>query len=69
MQAKDYLEVFRVVYKNIDDGVDKERVAIAVMQEIGKDMRMQLAMQQREQGPQQCATAKQIAYLETLAFL
>jgi hypothetical protein len=36
------------------------------MQEIGKDMRMQLAMQQREQGSQQQAIAKQIAYLETL---
>lgn len=69
MQAKDYLDIFRVVHKNIDEGIDKERVAIAVMQEIGKDMRMQLALQQREQGRQERATAKQINFLKTLGVL
>jgi len=70
MQAEDYLEIFRVAFKNIGEGVDKERVAIAVMQEMGKDKRMQLALQQREQGrQQQRATAKQIAFLKTLGVL
>jgi len=44
MQAEDYLEIFRVAFKNAGEGVDKERVAIAVMQEMGKDKRMQLAL-------------------------
>lgn len=71
MQAEDYLEIFRVAFKNIEEGIDKERVAIAVMQEMGKDKRMQLALQQREQGrqQQQRATPRQIAFLRTLGVL
>jgi len=38
MQAEDYLEIFRVAFKNAGESVDKERVAIAVMQEMGKDL-------------------------------
>jgi len=70
MQAEDYLEIFRVAFKNVGDGVDKERVAIAVMQEMGKDKRMQLALMPREQGrQQQRATPRQIAFLRTLGVL
>jgi len=70
MQAEDYLEIFRVAFKNVGEGVDKERVAIAVMQEMGKDKRMQLALMQREQGrQQQRATPRQIAFLRTMGVM
>jgi hypothetical protein len=69
MRAEDYLEIFRIVYKNITEGVDKEKVAIAIMQEMGKDQRMQSALAQREQGRQEKATARQIAYLKAMGVL
>jgi hypothetical protein len=66
MNANDYLRLFKGIYEKIDDTFDKERLAIAIMQEITKDSRMALIEKERKEGKQEPATVKQIGYLKIL---
>ena len=52
--------------KQITGLKDKEAVAIAVMQEVGKDRRMQEMKAERRNNNNEPATAKQIGYLKKL---
>ena len=66
MNAEDYLRLFKGIYEKIDNTFDKERLAIAIMQEITKDSRMALIEKEREKAKQEPATVKQIGYLKIL---
>ena len=66
MNAEDYLRMFKGIYEKIDNTFDKERLAIAIMQEITKDSRMALIEKEREKAKQEPATVKQIGYLRIL---
>ncbi|MEM2933238.1 MAG: hypothetical protein QW622_03485 [Candidatus Pacearchaeota archaeon] len=69
-RAEEYLWLFKGIYKRIDDALDKERLAIAIMQEMAKDMRMEVIKQEKEQArmekAKEPATVKQINYLRIL---
>lgn len=69
-RAEEYLWLFKGIYKRIDDALDKERLAIAIMQEMAKDMRMEVIKQEKEQTriekAKEPATVKQINYLRIL---
>jgi hypothetical protein len=67
MEAKRYIET----YNKIRQSVDSDEVAVAIMQEIGKDARVK-AMHENGNGAVSrsngfdAATAKQLAYLQSL---
>jgi len=69
-RAEEYLWLFKGIYKRIDDALDKERLAIAIMQEMAKDSRMAVIKQEKEKArmekAKEPATVRQINYLRIL---
>ena len=50
----------------LEGSLDKEKIAIAIMQEIAKDKRTEMMKQEREQREKEPATIKQIGFLKIL---
>jgi hypothetical protein len=47
MNAEDYLRLFRGIHKRIDNTFDREKLAVAIMQEMAKDSRMTMIKEGR----------------------
>lgn len=66
MKTDEYLRLFKEICEQLDGELDRERIAIAILHEVAKDKRMAMIMKARENGKQEQATVRQIAYLHVL---
>lgn len=66
MKAEKYIELLESILKQLTGVKDKEGVAIAIMQEVAKDRRMEEIKVERDKNNNGPATEKQIAYLKKL---
>lgn len=66
VQTDEYLRLFKEICEQLDTALDRERIAIAILHEVAKDKRMAMIMRERENGKQEQATVRQIAYLHVL---
>lgn len=57
-----YVEVFKEIMEKVND----KEISIAILSEIGKDRRCELANKARNSAREPMATRKQLSYLESL---
>jgi len=64
MNAEEYIELFESIQQKLPEAKDKEGIALAIMQELAKDRRME-EIKANGNGTKS-ATPKQMAYLKKL---
>ncbi|MFA5033807.1 MAG: hypothetical protein WC614_12420 [bacterium] len=65
MKAEEYIELFESIQQKLPEAKDKETIALAIMQELAKDRRMEEIKANGGNGDKP-ATPKQIAYMKKL---
>lgn len=63
METEEYIELFESIQQKLPETKDKETIALAIMQELAKDRRME---EIKANGNGSKPTPKQIAYLKRL---
>lgn len=71
MEADEYVEKFSEILRLVNEStwsedVDKIRVALAILREVGKDRRMETMREEREKAKLEPATEKQKKYMDDL---
>ena len=65
-RSKYYSALFNELCTLLEGSLDREKVAIAIMQEIAKDKRTEMMKKEREKEGKEPATIKQIGFLKIL---
>ena len=66
MKAEEYIELFESIQQKLPEAKDKEGIALAIMQELAKDRRMEEIKANGNGNGDKPATPKQMAYLKKL---
>ena len=66
MEIDAYVEKVREILNSLDDGMKRPAIALAILQELSKDRRMDEIRAERESREREGATEKQLAYLQSL---